>query len=376
MPTGDAEQRVRQVEESIRLLLYDIAACIIDTEKDIRDILIMVGGDPDGPSSTPTCGGTLTVNVKCGTTNQSGFSVSVTNGTTTLTGTTNSSGNATFTGLTAGSWTGSATKSGFTTATFSFTWACANQTINVTSGPSSFTISGVIKGCNGVVLPGAFLTFTQSGSTVATATTNSSGAFSVSFASDGSNVGINTVRTRFDPETFTVTSTCVTSATYNATMSPTAGYQCDPCGGGPMPISETLHLSLCGSTYTITYDGVKWVGSGTITRSWLSDCDGFPCNYSTFALPVNFEFSGTGLTAYNYANCSPTTYGVCSGAVNQSYAIANPGKVTNLDGGQPVRVATLICSGTGYVNFPFNRNLSGNVTNGVTAVCTDGSLAE
>jgi len=253
---------------------------------------------------TASCTGTRTINVKCGGVNLAGATVTITQGATSYTLTTDASGNAVFTPGASGSWSVSATKSGYTTGTNSFVFTCGTTgNTNVTVNGTTATLTGTIRGCNTVVLPGATVTVTDGATTLATATTDGSGNYTATWSSAGGTFVTVTVtytlNARFASNSASVSiPSCNGTATRNAGLSPATGYQCDPCGG-VMPISETLTLTPpFGSPMTLTWGaGSGWSGSHTPTYTAAEFCDGSTTSKTS---TIFWRFSGftIGVTSY------------------------------------------------------------------------------
>lgn len=289
-------------------------------------------------TSSPPCTGTVTVNVKCGGSNLSGVTVSLTLAATTVTATTNASGNATFTLTTAGTWSGSASRSGYTTQSFSVVFACANQTVNVVMAFASYTITGTLSGPCGPI-PSQLVTFTQNGSTIATATTNSIGAYSATMSNDGTAITISVTRSRWAPYTFTFTPAACTGSNFKAiVLTLASGYHCDPVCTYFDPIPDTIYCTVCDGTYPLNYDSGTgtWIGSGTASMNIQPDCaETNPANCSVrvqyITLPITIVYGGARLSVKSYARCVGGVGGMpdscgnwCSGTVDEGWAIANP----------------------------------------------------
>lgn len=226
---------------------------------------------------TPSCTGTLTVNVKCGGVNVVSATVTITQGATSYSGSTNASGNVTFTPGISGTWDITVSKSGLTTYTSTFSWSCTTATVNVAMSSPSNVLSGNVKGCNTTGLSGVSITLKQGATTLGTATSDASGNYSITFAWSSGSLTYEATKSRFSnftSGTFTP-SGCNLTTTSNFTMSPATGYRCIVCGGAN-PISETLFNSTpSGNTVTMAYTastapgGPGWEATETISgRIW------------------------------------------------------------------------------------------------------------
>lgn len=214
-----------------------------------------------------SCTGTLTVNVKCGGSNISGATVTITQGATSYTGTTNGSGNATFTPGLSGTWDITITLAGFQTYTGTFTFACANLTLNITINGASNTIAGTnnVRGCNGVAMPGATVEIRQSGTLYATTTTNSSGAWSATFAGPSGVYDVTYIKSSFTSFTES-TSSIACNGSYTFTLprnlSAASGYLCYGCHG-----YETISTS-ASLTLTVSWAGAQTLAYDSGSNSW------------------------------------------------------------------------------------------------------------
>ncbi len=167
----------------------------------------------NGSQPTYTVSGT----VLDGTVGVSGVTVSAVSGTTTLTGVSNASGAYSLAGLTAGlNFTVTAAKSGFsyTPASTVYNAIDANKTLNFTQGAAvvTYTVSGTVL--NGTTpVSGVTVTASSTAGNV-TATTNSSGAYSLTLASGGT----YTVTAALTGQTFTPASTVYSNLNANKTL--------------------------------------------------------------------------------------------------------------------------------------------------------------
>ncbi|MEN2413389.1 T9SS-translocated chitinase ChiA [Flavobacterium mesophilum] len=166
-----------------------------------------------GSQPTYTVSGT----VLNGTTPVSGVTVSAVSGSTTLTAVSNTSGVYSVAGLTAGlNFTVSAAKSGFsyTPASTVYNAIDANKTLNFTQGTAvvNYTVSGTVL--NGTTpVSGVTITAASTAGNV-TATTNSTGAYSLTLASGGN----YTVTAALTGQTFTPASTVYSNLNANKTL--------------------------------------------------------------------------------------------------------------------------------------------------------------
>jgi len=167
----------------------------------------------NGTQPTYTVSGT----VLDGTTGVSGVTISAVSGSTTLTAVSNASGAYSVAGLTAGlNFTVTAAKSGFsyTPASTVYNAIDANKTLNFTQGAAvvTYTVSGTVL--NGTTpVSGVTVTASSTAGNV-TATTNSSGAYSLTLASGGN----YTVTAALTGQTFTPASTVYSNLNANKTL--------------------------------------------------------------------------------------------------------------------------------------------------------------
>ncbi|URM36533.1 T9SS-translocated chitinase ChiA [Flavobacterium anhuiense] len=167
----------------------------------------------NGTQPTYTVSGT----VLDGTTGVSGVTISAVSGSTTLTAVSNASGAYSVAGLTAGlNFTVTAIKSGFsyTPASTVYNAIDANKTLNFTQGAAvvTYTVSGTVL--NGTTpVSGVTVTASSTAGNV-TATTNSSGAYSLTLASGGN----YTVTAALTGQTFTPASTVYSNLNANKTL--------------------------------------------------------------------------------------------------------------------------------------------------------------
>jgi hypothetical protein len=162
-------------------------------------------------------------------------------------------------------------------------------------------VSGMIRGCNSLVLPGASVVLKLAGATVATTTTDSAGAYSFTGLAAGSTYTITVSKTLFTTWTSSnLTVHCVCDSTvwpstlYLTTNGQTitltetfahwqgAGYFNVP--GGVQSQDNTGHTCTdAGTTMLILFD-VSCAGSNLSVQYWWGSaiCGSFPysCNYS------------------------------------------------------------------------------------------------
>ncbi len=298
-----------------------------------------------------SCGGTLTVNVKCGSVNISGATVEISQGATTLTGTTNASGNATFSPTASGTWDIEVTATNYATYTSTFTYSCSNQTVNVVLTGTANVLSGNVDGCNSANLEGATVTLTQGATTLGTGTTDASGNYSITFNWSSGLVTITATRSRFATYTDTFTPTgCNATTTRNFTMSPAtgsgSGYRCLGCGGA-LPISETLtNTPPFGGPFTMNFGTATWLGYNYINARVYDNNTGCAFNIKTTAdFEMRWELSGTTPTACELI----ASYKGCPAAARNPVQYPEPGSY----GYVPFGGAAFASSVT-YVNSPFS----------------------
>lgn len=360
---SDTEHRIREIENLLRVVQYNARVLATRTDKVEFDVKVVRPAPAGDPGSS--CPGTLTVFVKCGSSTPiPGRSVSITDGTTTLTGTTNSSGIVTFTPGVAGAWTGTASGTGVSSVGFSFTWACANQSVTVTMN-GLVTLTGSIQGCNFEYLPGALVTITSGATTLGTATTDSGGIYSIpAFEYTGGALTITGTRSRFEAKIQTYTPPCHGNGGLSFTMIPANDYYCDPCGG-PIPIYKTLNGTSSKGSFSLNYDTDLgyWTGTQAVSAYVNTDCQYITpfggtiptCYPTTGTVTLFWEYGNLGGLFFRCYNCKPGVT-VCSYVcpVDDSYRAAHPSEVDN------IAIGGGIGCGTTHVNFPFA--LSGSDT--------------
>jgi len=245
-----------------------------------------------------TCTGTVTVNVKCNSTNISGATVTISQGGTTYaTGTTNGSGNFSTTALpSAGTYDVAVSKTGFASYTGTFSYSCSSITVNVTIASTSNVITGTISGC-GSVLSGVLVTADQGGPSLGTATTDGSGNFSLTLSSwSGGSVNLTGAKLRYANLTgITTPSACaITSSSGSRTMTPSSAYTCHPGCFPGLPVDKNTTCTFDGQTVTMTYSSIRngWVGTVTLTKKVVVDTI-FTKSVTTITVEL-FVGAGTG----------------------------------------------------------------------------------
>jgi len=161
------------------------------------------------------------------------------------------------------------------------------------------TINGTVAGCGGRALQGVTVTAydsTSGGTVLGTATTSSTGTYSiaVSGATSGNSIVVAASQARFVTGSVTLTYTsgtpgsthwsCTkTSTTVNIALSPATGYAC--YSGCAYPVSTTLYYtnSYFGSI-TLTYSGGFWTGN--ISYSY-GVCTQFGCTEGSATLTMH-----------------------------------------------------------------------------------------
>jgi len=275
------------------------------------------------------CSGTVTVNVKCGGANVASAGVTISlSGTTIASGTTNGSGNfATSLLAAAGTYDLTVAKAGFATYTGTFTFSCANATVNVVLPSTSNVISGVVGGCGNIV--GALVTATQGVTTLGTATTNGSGAYSITLSGWSSGaVTVTATKTRYsNGSTVTTPLSCGGTTTANIVLTPATDYYCDPCGGA-VPIYKTLYLTQPwdGAIVALTNpSGAGWSGTGTWTGTVYDDCG--PTN-SSQTVTVYWSFNNSCSVSLRWKGCA-TLFIPARTPVKDAFAASFPGSVSD-----------------------------------------------
>ncbi|PBI86809.1 Chitinase A1 precursor [Flavobacterium sp. ACN2] len=258
----------------------------------------------------------------------SGVTVSAVSGSTTLTAVSNASGAYSVAGLTAGlNFTVTASKSGFsyTPASTVYNAIDANKTLNFTQGVAvvTYTVSGtVLNGSTAV--SGVTITAASTAGNV-TATTNSTGAYSLTLASGGN----YTVTAALTGQTFTPASTVYSNLNANKTLnfaqdvvttsskiSGTVKNGTTPVSGAKvelvLPWTDNAHpwksvLATTDAQGKYSFDNSVIDGYTTITslklNTWSNgEVNYYPNNLANFAVPAspttyNFNTSSTARVA-------------------------------------------------------------------------------
>ncbi|WP_294962141.1 T9SS-translocated chitinase ChiA [uncultured Flavobacterium sp.] len=284
----------------------------------------------NGTQPTYTVSGT----VLDGTTGVSGVTVSAVSGSTTLTAVSNASGAYSVAGLTAGlNFTVTAAKSGFsyTPASTVYNAIDANKTLNFTQGPAvvTYTVSGTVL--NGTTpVSGVTVTASSTAGNV-TATTNSSGAYSLTLASGGN----YTVTAALTGQTFTPASTVYSNLNANKTLnftqdaatttskiSGTVKNGTTPVAGAKveivLPWTDNAHpwksvLATTDAQGKYSFDNAVTDGYTTVTSLKLNTWSNGEVNYYPNNL-ANFPVPSTP-TVYNF-NTSSTAKAALAAAAN------------------------------------------------------------
>ncbi|UWY27809.1 T9SS-translocated chitinase ChiA [Flavobacterium sp. TR2] len=284
----------------------------------------------NGTQPTYTVSGT----VLDGTTGVSGVTVSAVSGSTTLTAVSSTSGTYSVAGLTAGlNFTVTAAKSGFsyTPASTVYNAIDANKTLNFTQGPAvvTYTVSGTVL--NGTTpVSGVTVTASSTAGNV-TATTNSSGAYSLTLASGGN----YTVTAALTGQTFTPASTVYSNLNANKTLnftqdaatttskiSGTVKNGTTPVAGAKveivLPWTDNAHpwksvLATTDAQGKYSFDNAVTDGYTTVTSLKLNTWSNGEVNYYPNNL-ANFPVPSTP-TVYNF-NTSSTAKAALAAAAN------------------------------------------------------------
>ncbi|KRB58175.1 T9SS-translocated chitinase ChiA [Flavobacterium sp. Root186] len=284
----------------------------------------------NGSQPTYTVSGT----VLNGSTPVSGVTVSAISGSSTLTAVSNASGVYSVAGLTAGlNYTVTAAKTGFsyTPASTVYNAIDSNKTLNFTQGAVvvTYTVSGTVL--NGTTpVSGVTVTAASTAGNV-TATTNSSGAYSLTLASGGN----YTVTAALTGLTFTPASTVYSNLNANKTLnfsqdvivvpsskiSGTVKNGTTPVAGAKveivLPWTDSTHnwksvLATTDAQGKYSFDNSVVAGYTTVTSLKLNSWENgetayFPNNLANFAVPANptvynFNTSSTAKAAQVQAN--------------------------------------------------------------------------
>lgn len=302
MPS-DIELRIRRTERELTIAERKAEEADREIDKLLLAYLTMRQMNENSNYGTPSCSATVLITVRC-LSGYAGVTVTVTKGATSYSLVTNGSGQALFTLTDPGVWSYSTSGGGIPATSGTFTFACVNMTkIIEVANYYSHTVSGNVKACNDVPAVGATITVKNpGGTTVATATTDSSGNYSATWFGTGESghtayCNYNPVSpARFVQSTtaFVNTSLCAdTTDTRNFNMSAFVhdDYVCDPCGGG-IPIKKVLTCTPpFGSPFLMTWGtgGAGWTGFDDPTYTALEYC---ASDSVTKTSRVYWQFSG------------------------------------------------------------------------------------
>lgn len=254
----------------------------------------------DGPGGTgpPPCAGNVTITATCSnagvSTPVSGATVTATNGTLTFTGTTNGSGQYTFAPGVAGAWTFTSAKTAYSTYSGSFTFACANLAVAAPMVTANNTVTGTLQ-CSSQ--PGSFISgasvaiYSSNGGTLlGTATTNSSGFFSIAISGYPS----QTAWLTYSAANYTsfagnlLLSCSGTRALGSINVTPAAGKSCQ-CSNGLVADAATLNFTSSGYSVTLTYNGTDAAYVGSLTVNCRS-ITGIGCSKGTAAVTLRIVY--------------------------------------------------------------------------------------
>lgn len=271
---SDAEQKVRDLEDLIRQLWYQMRIDRTAADKLAQDSLYLRPGPIGDLEEEEECTGTVTFNVECGGTPLSGFTVEVTRASSPVaTGTTNGSGQYVLSLGEAGTYDYEISKTGWVTETGSFDFVCGeSQTINVTVESEGVLIEGRVTGCN----PGAGYSFdpgiastsvSSSGAWTGSATTDSLGYYSLFVPVSTGTITLTVAVSKYKTVTKTVSITCgvatVTATNgnestpglnFNFLLDVDANHVCIGCCKDPVKKTLTFESDL--ATFDLSYTGV------------------------------------------------------------------------------------------------------------------------
>jgi hypothetical protein len=209
------------------------------------------------------------------------------------------------------------------------------------SAGCSATITGNVKGCNSLNAPGVTVEAhdsTSGGTLLGTATTDSSGNYSISAtgATAGNAIVVVWSHTRLTTATTTLTHTTGstssttwkcggTSSSVNKTLSPATDYHC--IAGCALPIWKDLPYTDANGAGTLNWDGAKWIASSSKSQANVATSVGASpgCAVTTATVALNYDIVLTpaGLlynqvkfvcqTVICYATNGVTIPGGCSG---------------------------------------------------------------
>lgn len=195
-------------------------------------------------------------------------------------------------------------------------------------GACTATISGNTKGCNTLNVAGITVEArdsTSGGTLLGSATTDSSGNFSIAVtgATAGNAIVVVWTHSRFSTATTTLAHTAGTpgsttwkcsgtSSGVNKSLTPATGYHCLSGSGCAYPFADTLYAShnYLGS-FTLTWVSTdKWSGSGSYAYPGCSDpveCIAAPCAGGSVGLDVVLWYVLGALQGYYDMDVDATT---------------------------------------------------------------------
>lgn len=301
MPS-DIELRIRRTERELSIAERQADAIERETDRILMAYLLMRQMNENSNYGTPSCSATVLITVRC-LSGYAGVTVTVTKGATSYSVVTNGSGQALFTLTDPGVWSYSTSGGGIPETSGTFTFACVNMTkIIEVANYFSHTVSGNVKACNNEPAVGATITVKNfGGTTVATATTDSSGNYSATWFGTGeaghtAYCNYNPVSpARFVQSTSQDVDTSLCADTTDIVNFNMSGfvhddYVCDPCGGA-IPIKKVLTCTPpFGDPFVMTYSssGSVWNGFHEPTYTALEYCAGDSVTKSS---RVDWEFS-------------------------------------------------------------------------------------